>query len=100
MKQTTSVRCPRRQQHRVRLSTGLLALGLATVARAQGAPPLMPPVPQSGTDVVYPAGAAGDAVITLELVIEADGRVASAVVLDGAEPFAEQARRAAVGWTF
>ena len=58
------------------------------------------PVPQGSTDVPYPAGASGDALVALELVVEADGTVSSAVVTDGAEPFATQARRAVLGWRF
>lgn len=36
----------------------------------------------------------------LELTIEKDGTVSSAVVTEGAEPFAEQARQAVLGWRF
>ena len=81
---------------------GLLALELGVVpsARAQETSALTPPVPQSSTEVAYPASATGDAVVKLELVVEADGTVSTVVVVDGSEPFADQARRAALAWTF
>ena len=48
----------------------------------------------------YPEGAKGDAVVLLELTIEKDGTVSSAVVTEGVEPFAGQARRGVLGWRF
>jgi hypothetical protein len=36
----------------------------------------------------------------LELTVETDGSVSRAVVVDGVEPFAEQARRAVLSWRF
>ena len=62
------------------------------------APVLAPPEVQSSTDVEYPEGATGDAVVLLEVTIEKDGTVSSAAVTDGTEPFAEQARKAVLGW--
>jgi hypothetical protein len=38
--------------------------------------------------------------VLLELTIEKDGTVSSAVVTEGAKPFAEQARQAVLGWRF
>ena len=64
------------------------------------APALTPPVAQGGTDVPYPPRANGDAVVLLELTVETDGTVSNAVVIDGVEPFAEQARRSVLGWRF
>ncbi len=55
---------------------------------------------EGGTPVPYPQGAKGDASVLLELVVEADGSVSSADVVEGEPPFAEQARRAALGWRF
>src|SRR5688572_12931728 len=72
----------------------------ASPAASQVDPQLTPPVALSSTEVPYPAGAEGDAAVALELVIEKDGSVSSATVLEGAEPFATQARAAALGWTF
>jgi TonB family protein len=63
-------------------------------------PALTPPVVQSSTDVSYPPGANGDAVVLLELTVETDGTVSNAVVLDGAPPFADQARRTVLAWRF
>ena len=86
---------------------GLLVLAplfaWTTSAAAQvNPPPPEPtaPVAQSSTDVPYPPGANGDAVILLELTVDVDGTVSNAVVIDGVEPFAEQARRAVLGWRF
>src|SRR5688572_12677559 len=69
-------------------------------AQAQEASILTPPVAQSSTDVPYPEGAAGDATVLLELVVEKDGSVSSATVVEGDEPFAERARSAALTWQF
>jgi hypothetical protein len=63
-------------------------------------PVTTPPVAEQSTDVPYPEGASGDAAVELELIVEVDGTVSSAVVLDGAEPFAERARQAALTWRF
>jgi hypothetical protein len=59
-----------------------------------------PPVVLGSTDVPYPKGAKGDAVVMLELTIEKDGRVSGAAVTEGVEPFAEQVRQAVLGWRF
>ena len=64
------------------------------------APALIPPLAQGSTDVPYPKGAQGDAVVSLELTVEKDGSVSRAVVTEGAEPFAEQARQAVLAWRF
>jgi hypothetical protein len=50
-----------------------------------------PPAVQGSTDVPYPPGAQGDAVVVLPVDLERNGRVANAVVIEGTEPFAEQA---------
>lgn len=72
----------------------------SSTVTAQVATPLIPPVATCSTDVPYPFNASGDALVLIELVVEKDGRVASAQVLEGAEPFAEQARTAVLGWRF
>src|SRR5687767_10374798 len=78
-----------------------LAVLLACASvRAQVPPELTPPVAQSSTDVPYPEGADGDAAVVLELVVERNGSVSSATVVEGAEPFAEHARTAALAWRF
>ena len=81
-------------------SAGLAVLFSCASVYARDTPTLTPPVAQSSTDVPYPKGAAGDAAVVLELVVEKDGSVSSATVVEGAEPFAEQARAAALGWQF
>ena len=60
----------------------------------RSAPPITPPVAPRDTNVAYPRGGTGDSVVLLELVVANDGTVADAKVIEGAEPFAEQARRA------
>ena len=69
-------------------------------AAAEDLPTLTPPVPATGTDVPYPSGAEGDARVVLELIVEKDGSVSSATAVEGAEPFAEHARQAVLGWRF
>lgn len=77
----------------------LLALCGATSA-AQPSPPVEPPVVQGSTEVPYPVGAHGDAVVVLGLVVDVDGSVSEVTVEQGAPPFAEQARRAVQAWHF
>jgi TonB family protein len=50
--------------------------------------------------VAYPNGGTGDAVVLLEIVVATDGTVSEARVLEGEEPFAEQARQAVLRWEF
>ena len=75
-------------------------VGAPVVAPVPPAPALRPPVAQGSTDVPYPPGAQGDAAVLLELVVDEDGYVTSALVVEGAAPFAEQARRAVLAWRF
>ena len=86
------------------VAAALLAVLAAAPARAQTetetAPAPAPPVAQGSTEVPYPSGAEGDAAVVLELVVDVDGTVSSVTVVDGVEPFAEQARRAAAAWRF
>src|SRR5258708_29803052 len=72
----------------------------SSTVTAQVATPLIPPVATGSTDVPYPSNASGDAFVLIELVVEKDGRVSSAQVIEGVEPFAEQARAAVLGWRF
>ncbi|HET7540903.1 MAG TPA: TonB-dependent receptor, partial [Polyangiaceae bacterium] len=69
-------------------------------AAAEDLSMLTPPVPEGSTDVPYPPGAEGDARVVLELIVAKDGSVSSATAVEGAEPFAEHARRAVLGWHF
>jgi TonB family protein len=50
--------------------------------------------------VPYPEGAEGDVAVVLELSIGPDGKVREAKVVDGREPFAAAALKAAPQWTF
>ena len=58
------------------------------------------PTTTGPTVVNYPAGAAGDAVVVLHLLVMVDGAVGEAVVVEGEEPFASEAQRAALTWKF
>src|ERR1017187_7968124 len=70
-------------------------LGVYTsFALAEEIPLVSPPISRGSTDVPYPADGKGDAVVILELVVEKDGTVSNARVIEGAEPFAEHARHA------
>src|SRR6266700_935820 len=85
-----------------RLATMILASFAASTssALAEEVQAISPPVASGSTDVAYPAEGKGDAAVVLELVVEKDGAVSDAKVIEGAEPFAEHARRAVLGWQF
>jgi hypothetical protein len=94
---------PRPPRHLALGAAGILlvaSLATTTAARAEVTPAPSLPVAQGSTDVPYPAGAQGDAAVLLELVVEEDGTVSRAVVIEGAEPFAGQARQAVLAWRF
>jgi vitamin B12 transporter len=61
---------------------------------------IIPPRASSDTNVEYPEGGVGDAVVELELSISATGEVTKASVIAGDLPFAEAARAAAERWRF
>jgi TonB family protein len=50
--------------------------------------------------VPYPAGAHGDAVVVVELLVDTAGRVAEVKILEGADPFATSTFEAAATWRF
>lgn len=75
-------------------------IGCALSASSAFAQTATPPVAESSTDVPYPSGAEGDAVVVLELMVEKDGSVSTVEVIEGQEPFAEHARTAALAWKF
>ena len=83
-------------------AAGLLVVLLSWVSPAlgQATPTLSAPVALGSTDVPYPPGAKGSATVALELTVEKDGSVSSALVTEGIEPFAEQARSAVLTWRF
>jgi TonB family protein len=101
----SAARSPTRLGRRAGLLAQAVFLAWTSSAAAQATPTApvpapTPPVAQSSTDVPYPPGANGDAVVLLELTVETDGTVSNAAVIDGVEPFAEQARQAVIAWRF
>lgn len=84
----------------IRVVVVAACLTLAGIASAQGTGALSPPLALGGTDVPYPEGAQGDAVVLLELIVAADGTVTQVEVIDGTEPFAASARARALAWRF
>ncbi len=74
------------------------AAAQAPAAAAQAAQVTMPS-PIDPTDPPYPPGGAGDATVVLRLTVHADGTV-GAVEVEGEEPFASAAARAAASWRF
>jgi hypothetical protein len=63
-------------------------------------PPVIPPRIDPAPEVMYPESGKGDAEVILVLVIGRDGRVRSAEVEKGDEPFASAAKQAAMTWQF
>jgi hypothetical protein len=91
----------------------LAATFVLAVATASAAEPASGSTGQSGTagqavtppralDTTfgYPPGAVGDATVVVEVTIDVGGAVAAVGAVDGPEPFASAARRAAAAWTF
>ncbi|WP_437488998.1 TonB-dependent receptor plug domain-containing protein [Sorangium sp. So ce1014] len=74
------------------------AAAQAPAAGAQAAQVTMPS-PIGPTDPPYPPGGAGEATVVLRLTVHADGTV-GAVEVEGEEPFASAAARAAASWRF
>jgi len=66
-----------------------------TVKKEVRAPELL-----SQAEVDYPAGADGDALVALKLLIGRDGQVKDVVVLSGDPPFSHDAELAARTWSF
>ena len=88
-------------------SFALFLLAFHRVARAQTARPAAAPAPSlvapkatSLPRVPYPQGGAGDAVVVVELLVDAYGDVATVKIVDGGEPFAGAALAAAADWRF
>jgi TonB family protein len=80
----------------VRLTVPItFALALPKLARAAGIPEL-----RQGASPAWPAGASGEGSATAEVTLEPDGRIASARVLDGDEPWAGALLAALRTWRF
>ncbi|WP_437319381.1 TonB-dependent receptor plug domain-containing protein [Sorangium sp. So ce385] len=58
------------------------------------------PSPRGPTEPPYPPGEAGDAAVVLRITVRADGTVSEAEAVEGTEPFASAAARAAPSWRF
>src|SRR5688572_27064500 len=71
-----------------------------TAPSAEQRPVAVPPKVLSNTDIAYPEGATGEAVVILTLTIAADGSVQSAVPNAVNTPFSELAVQHALGWKF
>jgi TonB family protein len=87
----------------IRIAAALCALALLLSARAGGAqPPAGSVAPQlrGDAEVLYPEGASGDAVVVIEVLVDAGGGVTQVSVVSGTEPFASAATRAAGRWRF
>ena len=79
----------------------LVASGGAAPGSARAEEPtLVPPRLIAQEPAAYPPGAEGAADVLLELVVGADGRVASVSVLSGGPPFAAAARETAARYVF
>jgi TonB family protein len=89
---------------------GCLAVAAALVVRlasaqappggASSSPDVTPATPVHAGHVAYPPGAHGDGVVVLDVVVDRDGHVHDAVVVEGEEPFATAAQDAAGAWMF
>jgi hypothetical protein len=78
---------------------------LAPVARARDEvfpveSSIVPPRVVVGKEPVYPTGASGDVTVTLIVVVDASGKVASAAPLEVHEPFSSLAVSTVSGWQF
>ena len=74
--------------------------GAPPVPPPAATPPVTPPALRGDGEVPYPPDGHGDASVVLELVVAADGTVSEVTVVDGVEPFAQQARSAVLRWQF
>ncbi len=84
------------------LAACVLAAVPASAAEPSPSPPpaLVPPVAIDTGRVPYPEGAAGDASVVVELLVDKDGHVARAVIVEGREPFASSVLARAPSFRF
>jgi TonB family protein len=79
----------------------LVGLGCAiATASAIAAEPIVKPRLLEEVTATYPAGAQGDALVELAVLIGEDGRVTEVEVRSGDPPFADAARAAVAAWRF
>jgi hypothetical protein len=78
----------------------LVSLTVATGARAQVPPGVVPPRLVSEPATTYPAGVSREATVVLTLTVGKDGAVESAVPAAADEPFSSAAAAAALAWRF
>lgn len=67
---------------------------------APSEPEIVAPVAIDAGSVPYPQGAAGDAVVVVELTVDPTGQVKQSRIVEGTEPFTAAVLAAAPGWTF
>jgi TonB family protein len=83
---------------------GVACYLVAPVLAAQRAPEaatgIVKPRLLESTEPTYPAGAQGDAVVELSVLVGEDGRVSELLVRTGQPPFEAAARAAVAGWRF
>ena len=99
----------------VACALGAVTLVAATrIAHAQPAPgaaggaageplkgvPVMPPRQRGSSEVAYPAGASGDGLVVLIVLVDSDGSVADVKAVSGEEPFVAAAVDATRTWKF
>lgn len=90
---------PARPKVLLALFGGLAILGAAP--SAAGAPAgIVPPHRLDSGEVAYPAGAHGDASVTLAVVVDPNGQVSEVAIREGASPFAEAAAARVRAWHF
>src|ERR1700743_3804486 len=81
-----------------------LFTGVAVVGSTRGAAAtpvaIVPPHRVDTGDVPYPAGAHGDAAVTLVVVVDPNGHVTDVTIRDGQAPFAEVAAAGVKAWHF
>jgi TonB family protein len=79
----------------------LAAIGFVPLTRARAAPlDVVPPKRLDVQEVPYPAGASGDSVVVLAVVVDETGAVTAVDVREGASPFSDRAAESVRTWRF